>query len=90
MLEELAETGVYFTKHAPRKSLHDPAENLPGVLPDQVILPVGDEPLTVALQMMAEPTTTDERVQVREVLLDMSGIVRVEDPNAGQWLSSPE
>lgn len=51
-----------FTEQAPLESLQDVPENSPGLLLDQATLPVGvePEPLTVASQVVAEPTTTEE------------------------------
>jgi hypothetical protein len=61
--------GVNFTEQAPFKSLQVSLENLPELLFNQATLPVGvePEPLTVALQVTAEPTTTEAGLQVRVV-----------------------
>jgi hypothetical protein len=52
---------VTFTEHVPFESLQDELENLAGWLLDQVTLPVGTEPerRTFALQVAADPTTTE-------------------------------
>jgi hypothetical protein len=56
---------VNFTEQTPFESLQDVPENFPGPLLDQATLPVGaePEPLTVASQSVAEPTTTEAGVQ---------------------------
>lgn len=61
MAEEPAAVGVNVTEQAPLESAQASLENLPGLLLDQATLPVGaePEPLTVALQAVAEPTTTE-------------------------------
>jgi hypothetical protein len=59
-----AAVGVNFSEQVPLESLQASLENLPGLLLDQVTLPVGKvlEPRTIALQMVAEPTTTEARL----------------------------
>jgi hypothetical protein len=55
----LTDVGVYFTEQEPLESLHASAENLPEPLLDQVTFPVGVNPATVTVSLVAEPTTTD-------------------------------
>jgi hypothetical protein len=62
--EEPAARGVKRTEHAPEEprgeSLQDALENLPELLVDHVILPVGapvPDPWAVALHVVVEPTT---------------------------------
>ena len=61
---EPAEVGVYFTEQVPLESLHVREESFPEPPLDQVTFPVGDDPVTVALQMVDCPTTGDELAQV--------------------------
>jgi hypothetical protein len=50
---------VYFTEQEPLESLHTSAESFPEPLADQVTFPVGENPVTVTVSLIAEPTTTD-------------------------------
>jgi hypothetical protein len=62
---------VNLTEHVPYdlwcERLQDALENEPALLLDQETLPVGTvaEPRTVALQVTAEPTTTEARLHDR-------------------------
>src|SRR5208337_346291 len=56
---ELAEAEVYVTEQVPLERLHETPENFPEPLLDSVTLPVGEEPVTVALHLTGEPTTTE-------------------------------
>lgn len=51
--------GVKVTEHAPPERVHDPEENAPAPVEDQEMLPVGEEPVTVAVQVEATPTATE-------------------------------
>ena len=61
----VADVGVYFTAHAPWESLQVNLESFPAPLVDQVTVPVGDDPLTVALQVVDDPTAGDELVHAK-------------------------
>jgi len=52
-----AACGVYLTEQAPRERVHEDMEKVPVPLVPQYTVPVGDEPVTVALQCVFEPTT---------------------------------
>lgn len=67
--------GVNFTEHAPFESLQVSVENSPELLLDQATLPVGTapEPTTFALQVTAEPTTTEAWLHDTTVAAVMNG-----------------
>jgi hypothetical protein len=78
--------GVYFTEHASFESLHVRAENFPEPLLDHVTLPVGEEPITVAVHFVDVPTTEDELTQVTSVT---ELTVRAKLPLLPRLLESP-
>ena len=63
--EGSAEAGVNLTEQPPFESVQVSLENLPGLSLDQATAPVGAEPgpWTFALQVVAEPTTTEAWLQ---------------------------
>lgn len=62
--DELAEAGVYLTEHEPLESVQEALKSLPTPLLDHVTVPVGEDPMTAALQLVDEPTTTEEGLQL--------------------------
>ena len=68
------------TEHAPEERAQNDAENVTEPLPLwlHVMVPVGDEPVTVAVQAEGEPTATDDGTQMTEVVVAGSaGMVKV-------------
>lgn len=62
---EVAVGGVYSTAHDPPERSHVTAgENSATLLDAQVIVPVGDAPVTVAVQTVAVPGETGEGAQL--------------------------
>lgn len=62
---EVAVGGVYSTAHDPPERSHVIAgENSATLLDAQVMLPVGDAPMTVAVQTVAAPGETGDGVQL--------------------------
>jgi hypothetical protein len=59
---ELAVVGVYLTEQTPLESRQEALEKTPGPLLDHEMVPDGARPLTVALQVVAEPTVTETGV----------------------------
>jgi len=69
--EGVAEEGVYVTEHAPDERVHmeEMGENVPAPVLDQLTLPVGEEPDTVATHVVVELTATEGEEQATEVAL---------------------
>ena len=59
--------GAKVTLHEPDESAQLPGENVPFALADQLTVPVGDEPVTAALQVVEVPVTTLTGLQVTRV-----------------------
>ncbi len=64
---EIAFDGVYATWQEPEESVQDEAENVPDPLLDQLTVPVGVAPVTVAVHADAEPSLTGDGEQVTEM-----------------------
>ena len=79
---------VTVTEHEPEESVHAPLEKVtvpaPPVL-DQVIVPVGEVPVTVAVHGVLEPTAND--VDVQDIETDEAEMVRVVDPETSEIVS---
>ena len=60
ILGMVPDAGVYFTEQLPLESLQVDFENFPVPLLDQVTVPVGADPLIVALQVVDDPNSGDE------------------------------
>ena len=63
------DVGVYETEHAPEERLQEEGENVPAPLLDHVTVPVGEEPVTVAMHVVDEPTITDDGEQLTEIIV---------------------
>lgn len=58
--------GVYETEQVPEERVHDAGENFPSPLLDQVIVPEGELPVTVAVHTLGEPRFTGDGEQETE------------------------
>jgi hypothetical protein len=85
---ESEEDGVYFTEHDPDEREHVVEENSPCPDVDQDTVPVGDVPVTVAVQVVALPESTGEGAQTTEVEL-FDAIVSEKVPELKPKFESP-
>ena len=60
---------MYETEHAPEERLQEEGENVPFPLDNQVTVPVGEEPVTVAVHVVDEPATTENEEQLTAVMV---------------------
>jgi len=63
------DVGVYDTEHAPEERLQEEGKNVPAPLVHHVTIPVGEGPVTVAMQVVDDPTTMCDEEQVTAVVV---------------------
>jgi hypothetical protein len=61
--------GVYETEHAPEERLQEEGENVPAPLAHHVTIPVGEDPVTVAMHVVGDPTASCDEEQLIEVVV---------------------
>ena len=66
--EAFAADGEKDVLQVPDESVHERAENVPWTEPDQLTPPVGENPVTDAVQDVNEPTTTEVGAHLTETL----------------------
>ena len=59
--------GVYETEHDPEESVHETPENLPLPVLDHETAPVGEDPITAAVQIVDAAAFTCEGEHVTEL-----------------------
>jgi hypothetical protein len=83
--------GVYVTAHAPSERLQSLEEKSPVPELNQVTVPVGELPVTVAVQVLGAPTATGEGAQLTVVVVAERPVtVRESSPVLPRLLESPE
>lgn len=83
--------GVYVIPHEADERVHGFAEKMPPLSVDcQVMIPVGEYPTTVALQVLGLPTRRVAGEQITLVVLVAGETVRVVEPELPMLLESPE
>ena len=80
----------YVTPQLPPARVQEPAEKTPVPLElDHVTVPEGEEPVTVAVQVLVAPAVTDVGEQDTEVEEECGVTVRLPPPELPRLLASP-
>ncbi len=81
---------MYVTEHVPDVREHDGALNVPVPLEENVTVPLGIEPVTVAVTVTGESTATEGELKPIDVVEDAFVTVTPAEPELPVWSSSPE
>jgi hypothetical protein len=87
MFVEAVDLGEYETEHRSEDREHTEGENVPAPVLDQVMVPLGELPVTAAVHEVEEPTATTEGVQLTVVVVvELTGVVR--EPKVAPGITS--
>jgi hypothetical protein len=73
--EPEVEEGVKVIEQLPEESVHFEELKVPDPVDDHVIVPVGEEPVTVAVQVEGEPTLTVSGEQLTDVVVAVPVVI---------------